>query len=211
VGYLSYGIGATDTSLGIAPVTDAKDYDGRGDDVDTYAVSVPASVVSEQQLFFQWRIPATAVNQMPYDLGVNLAFCVPDGGVSCASVQTRTQTGFSQLGLIYDPGTVTSWWNTASATPLEPAYDRTLTGVAPNTEALTVFRDYACGCLEQRLIAQGGGATMFVSVFPINRTSWGLGNPYTLETGYGPYPYAFMPMGGGAAINCPTPCQFTKN
>jgi hypothetical protein len=39
-GYLSYGIGATDTSLGIAPITDVKDYDGRGDDVDTYAVDI---------------------------------------------------------------------------------------------------------------------------------------------------------------------------
>jgi hypothetical protein len=210
VGYLSYGIGATDTSLGIAPITDARDYDGRGDDVDTYAVTVPTSVVTESQLFFQWRIPAAAVNQMPYDLGIRLGFCVPDGGVPCASVQTRTQTGGSQLGLIYETDTVTSWWNTTNTPPREPAYDRSYSGTMPTGEALTVLRDYACGCLESRLIAPGGGATMFVSVFPINRQTWVTNIPYTVEAGYGPYPISFTALGGGT-FNCPTPCQFTRN
>ena len=91
-GYLSYGIGATDTSLGIAPITDIKDYDGRGDDVDTWAVDVPVGAVTDARLFFQWRIPSAAVDQQPYDLGIRLGFCVPDGGVDCASIQTRTRT-----------------------------------------------------------------------------------------------------------------------
>ena len=101
-GYLSYGIGATDTSLGIAPITDTKDYDGRGDDVDTWAIDVPVGSVVDSRLFFQWRIPSAALAQQPYDLGIRLGFCVPDGGVDCASIQTRTQTGGSQLGLIYE-------------------------------------------------------------------------------------------------------------
>lgn len=206
-GYLSYGIGATDTSLGIAPITDAKDYDGRGDDVDTFAVAVPASVATEAQLFFQWRIPSASVNQLPYDLGIRLGFCVPDGGVACSRVQTRTQSGGSQLGLIYDTGSVASWWNTARppATPLESAYDRSYAGTPPTGQVLTVFRDYACGCLESRLIAPGGGATMFVSVFPINRQTWVTNIPYTVETGYGAYPY---PASG--SVSCPTPCGFTR-
>ena len=111
---------------------------------------------------------------------------------------------------------VTSWWNLgAQFTPLEPAYDRSYTGTAPNGEVLTVLRQYACGCLENRLIAQGGGATMYVSVFPINRTAWLTGAapfiaPYTMELGYGPYPYAFTAKGGGS-VNCPAVCAFTNN
>ena len=211
-GYLSYGIGATDTSLGIAPITDVKDYDGRGDDVDTYAVAVPIGAVADSRLFFQWRIPSATLTGAPYDLGIRLGFCVPDGGVDCASVQTRTTNGGSQLGLIYTTDTVASWWNfNPQQTPLEPAYDRSYSGAMPTGNVLTVLRDYACGCLEQRLIPASGTATMFISVFPINRQTWDTSVPYTVETGFGAYPYSFTPLGGGAAINCPTPCAFTKN
>ncbi|HVP61612.1 MAG TPA: hypothetical protein VMT11_13690 [Myxococcaceae bacterium] len=210
-GYLSYGIGATDTSLGIAPITDVKDYDGRGDDVDTFAVDVPVGAVADARLFFQWRIPSATLNGAPYDLGIRLGFCVPDGGVDCATVQTRTQNGGSQLGLIYTPDPVTSWWNfNPQLTPLEPAYDRSYSGTAPTGNVLTVLRDYACGCLEQRLVPASGTAKMFVSVFPINRQTWVTNIPYTVETGFGAYPYAFTAQ-GGASVNCPTPCNFTKN
>jgi len=213
-GYLSYGIGATDTSLGIAPITDTKDYDGRGDDVDTWAIDVPVGSVVDSRLFFQWRIPSAALAQQPYDLGIRLGFCVPDGGVDCASIQTRTQTGGSQLGLIYETAPVTSWWNFGgTATPLEPAYDRTYAGTPPTGEVLTVLRDYACGCLEQRLIPPSGTAKMFVSVFPINRQTWVTNIPYKVEAGYGAppsYPYPFV-ANGGATVNCPAVCQFTKN
>ena len=210
-GYLSYGIGATDTSLGIAPITDVKDYDGRGDDVDTFAVDVPVGAVADARLFFQWRIPAAALDQAPYDLGIHLGFCVPDGGVDCASVQTRTQTGGSQLGLIYATAPVTSWWNFGgTATPLEPAYDRSYAGTMPTGNVLTVLRDYACGCLEQRLVPASATAKMFISVFPINRTSWVTNVPYTVETGFGAYPYTFTAQ-GGATVSCPTPCNFTRN
>jgi hypothetical protein len=212
-GYLSYGIGATDTSLGIAPITDTKDYDGRGDDVDTFAIDVPTGAVADARLFFQWRIPSAALDQQPYDLGIRLGFCVPDGGVDCASVQTRTTSGGSQLGLIYETAPVTSWWNFgAAATPLEPAYDRTYSGTMPTGEVLTALRDYACGCLEKRLIPASGTAKMFVSVFPINRQTWVTNIPYKVEAGYGvPYPYTFVPASGGAAVSCPMVCQFTKN
>ena len=105
---------------------------------------------------------------------------------------------------------MTSWWNIgAQFTPLEPAYDRSYQGTAPNGDVLTVLRQYACGCLENRLIAQGGGATMYVSVFPINRTSWLPPAPYTVELGYGPYPYSFTAQGGGT-VNCPAVCAFTN-
>ena len=213
VGYLSYGIGATDTSLGIAPITDVKDYDGRGDDVDTYAVDVPVGAVADAQLFFQWRIPsAVAGTTGPYDLGIRLGFCVPDGGVDCASIQTRTQTGGSQLGLIYAPDPVTSWWNfNPQVTPLEPAYDRSYSGSAPTGNVLTVLRTYACGCLEQRLVPASGTAKMFVSVFPINRTSWVTNIPYTVETGFGPWAPPTFTAAGGATVSCPTVCNFTKN
>ncbi|MGZ6081405.1 MAG: hypothetical protein ACXWK4_11365, partial [Myxococcaceae bacterium] len=213
-GYLSYGIGATDTSLGIAPITDTKDYDGRGDDVDTWAIDVPVGSLVDSRLFFQWRIPAAALTDQPYDLGIRLGFCVPDGGVDCASIQTRTQNGGSQLGLIYETAPVTSWWNFGgAATPLEPAYDRSYAGTAPTGEVLTVLRDYACGCLEQRLVPPSGTAKMFVSVFPINRQTWVTNIPYRVEAGYGAppsYPYPFV-ANGGATVNCPAVCQFTKN
>ncbi len=210
-GYLSYGIGATDTSLGIAPITDVKDYDGRGDDVDTFAVAVPVGAVADARLFFQWRIPSATLNGAPYDLGIRLGFCVPDGGVDCATVQTRTQNGGSQLGLIYETDPVTSWWNFApQVTPLEPAYDRSYSGVMPTGNVLTVLRDYACGCLEQRLVPASGTATMFVSVFPINRQTWDTTVPYTVETGFGTYPYSFT-ANGGATVSCPAVCNFTKN
>jgi hypothetical protein len=210
-GYLSYGIGAIDTSLGISPITDVKDYDGRGDDVDTWAVDVPVGAVADAKLSFQWRIPAGSITSAPYDLGIRLGFCVPDGGVDCASIQTRTQNGGSQLGLIYDTANVASWWNfNPQVTPLEPAYVRSLSGSAPNTEMLTQLRDYACGCLEQRLIPASGTAKMFISVFPINRQVWVPFTPYTVDTGFGPYPYAFT-ANGGAMVTCPTPCGFTKN
>ena len=206
-GYLSYGIGATDTSLGIAPITDVKDYDGRGDDVDTYAVDIPVGAVPEARLFWQWRIPSAGATP-PYDLGIRLGFCVPDGGVDCASIQTRTQTGGSQLGLIYTDEDVTSWWNSPQVTPLEPAYDRSYSGTMPTGNVLTLLRDYACGCLEPRLIPASGTARMFVSVFPINRQTWNTGIPYTVETGFGAYPYPFTAL-GGATVQCPTPCRFT--
>ena len=68
---------------------------------------------------------------------------------------------------------MTSWWNFgARPTPLEPAYDRSYSGVMPTGNVLTVLRDYACGCLEQRLVPASGTAKMFVSVFPINRQTW---------------------------------------
>jgi hypothetical protein len=208
-GYLSYGIGATDTSLGIAPITDVKDYDGRGDDVDTYAVDIPVGAVPDgARLFWQWRIPSAGTTP-PYDLGIRLGFCVPDGGVDCASIQTRTQAGNSQLGLIYTDQDVTSWWNSPQVTPLEHAYDRTYSGTMPTGNVLTVLRDYACGCLEPRLIPASGTAKMFVSVFPINRQTWDTGIPYTVETGFGAYPYSFTPNGGGT-LSCPTPCNFTR-
>jgi len=172
---------------------------------------VPVGAVADARLFWQWRIPAGSITSAPYDLGIRLGFCVPDGGVDCASVQTRTQSGGSQLGLLYETDPVHLWWNfNPQITPLEPAYDRTLTGSAPNTEMLTVLRDYACGCLEQRLIPASGTAKMFVSVFPVNRTSWVPFVPYTVETGFGAYPYTFTAMGGGM-VTCPTPCGFTKN
>jgi len=215
-GRLSFGIGATNTSLFVAPITDPRDYDGRGDDHDQYVITIPAGVglpllpdggVAGQQLFFSWSIPAPAVDQMPYDLGIHFAFCVPDAGVACAELQTTTLSGGSDLGLIYSPQTVTSWWN-SGATPLEPAYDRTLSGGA----VVTTLRNYACGCLESRLlIPVTGGGTMYVDVFPVNRTSWDTSIPYTIEMGYGPYPQSFVPIGGGASLSCPLPCQFTSN
>ena len=212
MGYLSYGIGAIDTSLGISPITDVKDYDGRGDDVDTYAVDVPVGAVADARLFFQWRIPSATLTGAPYDLGIRLGFCVPDGGVDCASIQTRTQTGGSQLGLIYETDPVASWWNfNPQQTPLEPAYDRTYAGSMPTGNVLTVLRDYACGCLEQRLVPASGTAKMFISVFPINRQTWDTSIPYTVETGFGAYPYGFTAVPSGTTINCPTPCNFTKN
>ena len=210
-GYLSYGIGAIDTSLGISPITDVKDYDGRGDDVDTFAVDVPVGAVADARLFFQWRIPSATLAGAPYDLGIRLGFCVPDGGVDCATVQTRTQTGGSQLGLIYTDQTATSWWNfNPQVTPLEKPYDRTYSGAMPNGNVLTVLRDYACGCLEKRLVPASLTAKMFISVFPINRTTWVTNIPYTVETGFGAYPYSFT-ANGGATVSCPTVCNFTKN
>ena len=74
---------------------------------------------------------------------------------------------------------------------------------------LTQLRDYACGCLEPRLIPASGTAKMFVSVFPINRQTWVTNIPYMVETGFGAYPYSFTPNGGGT-LSCPTPCNFTR-
>jgi len=81
----------------------------------------------------------------------------------------------------------------------------------PTGNVLTLLRDYACGCLEPRFVPASGTATMYISVFPINRTTWVTNIPYTVETGFGPYPYSFTPQGGGAMITCPTPCAFTRN
>ena len=210
-GYLSYGIGASDPSAGIPPITDVRDYDGRGDDVDTYAVNVPVGSGVDSRLFFQWRIPSATLPGVPYDVGIRLGFCVPDGGVDCASVQTRTQNGGAQLGFVYESAAAPSWWNLIpQLTPLEPVYDRSYSGAVPNGNVLTVLRDYACGCLEQRLVPASGTAKMFISVFPINRQTWVTNIPYTVETGFGLYPYNFTSQ-GGATISCPIPCQFTKN
>jgi hypothetical protein len=168
--------------------------------------------VADARLFWQWRIPSAGVDP-PYDLGIRMGFCVPDaGGVppECASIQTRTQAN-GQLGLLYTDQTRTSWWNVApQVTPLEKVYDRNYSGTMPTGNVLTVLRDYACGCLEQRLVpASTLTARMFVSVFPVNRTSWDTGIPYTVETGFGTYPYPFTAE-GGAMLNCPSPCGFTR-
>jgi len=217
---LSYGIGALDTSLGISPITDVKDYDGRGDDVDTYVVDVPVGAVpADARLFFQWRIPtATMTTTPPYDLGIRLGFCVPDAGVDCATVQTAPLNNPNgQLGLIYDDAAKTSWWNFApQVTPNEPLYDRTYAPTPLPASVLTVLRDYACGCLESRLVGSTGNARMFISVFPINRTGWlsTYNLPYRVETGFGAvpsYPYTFVSVPGGATISCPAVCNFTKN
>ena len=213
---LSYGIGALDTSLGISPITDVKDYDGRGDDVDTYVVDVPVGAPVDSRLFFQWRIPAaTMTTTPPYDLGIRLGFCVPDGGVDCATVQTAPQNNPNgQLGLIFDDAAKTSWWNFApQVTPNEPLYDRVYAPTPLPASVLTTLRDYACGCLEQRLVPASGNARMFISVFPINRTGWlsTYDLPYTVETGFGTYPYNFTAVPSGTSVACPTPCGFTKN
>src|SRR5262249_42099129 len=158
---------------------------------------------------FQWRIPAASMTTTPpYDLGIRLGFCVPDGGVDCATVQTSPQNNPNgQLGLIYDDAAKTSWWNFApQVTPNEPLYDRAWAAAPLPASVVTTLRDYACGCLESRLVGSTGNARMFISVFPINRTDWmtTYNSAYTVQTGFDPvpsYPYNFISVPGNASIS----------
>ena len=177
---------------------------GRGDDVDNFPGelrSPPPTSASTSA----WDIPAPAVDQMPFDLGCASLACPTEGWLARADPHHHR----GALGLIYTPDPITSWWNTGQI-PLEPAYDRIHTGPVGGGDVITNFRDYACGCLETRLI-NGTTATMFITVFPINRQVWPQGGlPYKISVGYDAYPYAFTAMGGASQM-CPTPCQFTRN
>jgi hypothetical protein len=204
--YLSYGIGQPNPGHTINDVVFGPgDYDGRGDDVDTYQISLPFS--TEQAWQVSWSVPVGPDGVNPvYDLGYTLSFCDVDAGTStppCSVMVTHPQSNSSdQLGFGYTDSTIDSWWNpNGDIIPDQLAYTQIVAGGMVTTTVLP----YACFCFEPRFVSTGT-SYFLMNIFPVNRTSWVPLAPYTVTTSYSAYPY---PASGTTL--CPNPCNFTLN
>jgi hypothetical protein len=206
--YLSYGIGQLNPGHNINDVVfGPADYDGRGDDVDTYQISLPFTTQEAWQI--SWSVPVGPDGVNPdYDLGFTLSFCDVDAGTAgppCSVMVTHPQSNSSdQLGFGYTDAAIDSWWNPAGATtPDQVAYTQTVSGGIVTTTVLP----YACFCFEPRFVVTGT-SYFLMNIFPVNRTSWSLA-PYTVSTSYAPYPQSFSAPSG--TLMCPATCDFTLN
>ena len=208
--YLSYGPGIFRDPKPGAPVVGDSDYDGRGDDLDSYRIALSPTMM-DQAWSLSYSVPVGSGSDPAYDLGFTLEFCDnSDGGTvgpPCSPVVSSPKYSGGQLGLFYTNDTLADWWNNSTESPgntipLEMVYDRQVVG----GNVVTTVRPYGCHCFEQRFVMLPG--TYFVmNVFPVNRTSWQL-VPYTITMGTAAYPYSFTPNGGGSHT-CPSPCHFT--
>lgn len=210
--YLSYGLGQINPNTTPTPsdvIVGPEDYDGRGNDIDTYQIALPFNM--QQAWEISWSVPTTDGINPDYDLGFTLSFCDndPDAGTGtppCYAMVTNPQSNSSaQLGLAYSPTPYDSWWNpNASTIPDQVVYTQTISGGV----VTTTVTPYGCFCFEPRFVSSGA-SYFLMNIFPLNRTSWAL-VPYTVTTGYSAYPYAFTNTAGGSTM-CPTPCDFTLN
>ncbi len=208
--YLSYGLGKfnpNDQNASAKVIFGPEDYDGRGDDIDTYQVALPFT--TEQAWQISWSVPVSANGMDPdYDLGITLSFCdnTPDAGTGtppCYAMVSTRQSDGSQLGLAYSNATYDSWWNLrASVIPDEVVFTQTVSGGV----VTTTVTPYNCSCFEPRFVASGT-SYFLMNIFPLNRMSWDL-VPYTVTTSYSAYPYAFTNAAGGSTT-CPATCGFT--
>jgi hypothetical protein len=209
--YLSYGLGQLNPGHTINDVIfGPNDYDGRGNDVDSYKIALPFG--TEQAWEISWSIPSLDGTNPDYDLGFTLSFCdnTPDAGNGtppCYAMVTHPQSNSSdELGFGYSDTPIDSWWNPAGATiPDELAYTQTASGGM----VTTTVKPYACFCFENRFTNDAGTSFFLMNIFPLNRTSWDL-QPYTVTTSYSAYPYSFTNAESGTTM-CPEPCHFTVN
>ncbi len=209
--YLSYGLGQLNPGNTINDVVvGPEDYDGRGDDVDSYQIALPFT--TEQSWQISWTVATTDGTNPDYDLGFTLSFCDtrPDAGTGtppCYAMVTAPQDGSSdQLGFGYTNNPIDSWWNPAGATiPDQVAYTQTVAGGF----VTTTVTPYACFCFEPRFVNATSSSYFLMNIFPLNRTSWNL-VPYTVTTSASAYPYSFTNTAGGSTM-CPDPCDFTIN
>jgi len=208
--YLSFGPGRVRDPKPATPIVTPDDYDGRGDDLDSYRITLSPTMM-DQAWSLSYSVPVGTGSDPSYDLGFTLEFCDnSDGGTvgpPCSPVVDSPKYSGGQLGLFYTTDTLADWWNNSTESPgntipLEMVYDRQVVG----GNVVTTVRPYGCHCFEQRFVMLPG--TYFVmNVFPVNRTSWQL-VPYTITMGTSAYPYSFTPNGGGSHT-CPSPCHFT--
>jgi hypothetical protein len=209
--YLSYGLGQLNPGNTINDVVfGPNDYDGRGDDVDTYQVALPVTTEAAWQI--SWSVPTTDGTNPDYDLGFTLSFCDTNidagtGTPPCYAMVSAPQDNSSdQLGFGYTNSAIDSWWNPNAATiPDQVAYTQTVAG----SLVTTTVQPYACFCFEPRFVNAAGTSYFLMNIFPLNRTSWNL-VPYTVTTSYSAYPYTFTNAAGGSTM-CPDPCDFTVN
>jgi hypothetical protein len=209
--YLSYGLGQLNPGNTINDVVfGPNDYDGRGDDVDTYKVALPFGTESAWQI--SWSVATTDGTNPDYDLGFTLSFCDTDmdagtGTPPCYAMVSAPQDNSSdQLGFGYTNNPIDSWWNPNAATiPDQVAYTQTAAGGV----VTTTVQPYACFCFEPRFVNDAGTSYFLMNIFPLNRTSWNL-VPYTVTTSYSAYPYSFTNAAAGTTM-CPDPCDFTVN
>jgi len=186
-GSLTYGHGFTrnldpEDAHGVrAP----NDYDVYTTDKDRYELRFPTGVTGDQTWELQWEIENGGQNAPPYDLVLEIEFCV---GTGCTVVARS-------IG--YQGGNLGAWHSAGmQGANFQPVYSKTALSDRTQVTALA----WGCFCIESRFMPAG---KFFLTVTGVDRTSYAPA-PYHVRTAYSGYP---KPYNGGM---CPTPCGFTK-
>lgn len=186
-GSLTYGHGFT-RNLDPADargVRGPNDYDVFTTDADRYELRFPAGMSGDRAWELQWEVEHGGTGGPPYDLVLELEFCV---GTSC-SVVARS------LG--YKGGNLGAWHSAGvQGAAFQPVYSRAALSDRTQVTALA----WGCFCFEDRFVQAG---KFFLTVTGVDRTSYAPAR-YHVRTAFTDYP---KPYNGGM---CPTPCGFTK-
>jgi len=206
--YLSFGVGDLNPNMQNPPndvIVGPDDFDGRGNDTDTYQVALPFT--AQQAWEISWSVPSADGINPDYDLGFTLSFCdtSPDAGTGAPPCYAMV-TSNSGPGIAYNPNPLDSWWNpNASVIPDQLVYTQTTAGGVTTT----TVTPYGCFCFQPDFVNDAGTSYFLMSIFPLNRTSWDL-VPYVVTESYGPYPYTFTNAANGMTT-CPATCDLTGN
>lgn len=186
-GSLSYGHGFTrnldpEDAQGVrAP----NDYDVYTSDTDRYELRFPAGMSGERSWELQWEIEHGGAGGPPYDVVLEVEFCV---GTGCTVVARSIGYKGGNLGAWHSAG--------VQGANFQPVYSRSTLSDRTQVTALA----WGCFCFENRFVQAG---KFFLTVTGVDRTSYA-NAPYHVRTAYTAYP---KPYNGGM---CPVPCEFSK-
>jgi hypothetical protein len=186
-GSLTYGHGFTrnldpEDAQGVrAP----NDYDVFTSDSDRYELRFPAGMSGDRTWELQWEIEHGGTGGPPYDVVLEVEFCV---GTGCTVVARSIGYKGGNLGAWHSAG--------VQGAAFQPVYSRTTLSDRTQVTALA----WGCFCFENRFVQAG---KFFLTVTGVDRTSYAPA-PYHVRTAYTGYP---KPYNGGM---CPTTCEFTK-
>ena len=186
-GSLSYGHGFTRNldPVNANGVRAPKDYDVFTSDSDRYELRFPTGMSGDRTWELQWEIEHGNAGGPPYDVVLEIEFCV---GTGCTVVARSIGYKGGNLGAWHSAG--------VQGAAFQPVYSRTTLSDRTQVTALA----WGCFCFENRFVQAG---KFFLTVTGVDRTSYAPA-PYHVRTAYTAYP---KPYNGGM---CPTTCEFTK-